>query len=204
MNVKKNQEIAVAIPLFFFVDYAKNAEQLHGYVQQPETADAIEAAIAQDSDTLNIVDVPQEVRRRIMQTILRPYRHRKFRYNVTSVYQHRCAITGMQLDLVDAAHIIDVAYPESTDEIKNGLCLSVLCHRAFDAGLIGITPDYRVVFNQKAIADLQQRGVTDGLAQFRQLLQPRLILPKELHYHPSPDYLRRRFDLHGWDVASFA
>lgn len=69
-----------------------------------------------------------------------------FREMILNNYEHRCAITGLDLpELLVASHII----PWSCDEDKrldpeNGICLSPLYDKAFDKGLIGITPDYEV------------------------------------------------------------
>lgn len=155
MSVKDNGETAVAFPSFALIEYTKHAHLFHGYAQQPNSTAIIEQATMTDFSDRPIHDIAPEERIRITQTIVRPFRNRRFRYNVLTAYNHRCAMTGMQLDLVEAAHIIDVAFDESTDEVKNGLCLSALCHSAFDAGLLNVLPDYRIVANKMKIADLQ-------------------------------------------------
>ena len=70
-----------------------------------------------------------------------------FRTMVLAAYQSRCCITGIAVpDLLNASHII----PWSIDEQnrvnpRNGLCLNAIHDRAFDRGLLTITPDYRVL-----------------------------------------------------------
>jgi putative restriction endonuclease len=51
-------------------------------------------------------------------------------------YGNRCAVTRVQLRLVDAAHILPVGTTGSADHVRNGIALSPTYHRAFDAGLI--------------------------------------------------------------------
>ena len=67
-----------------------------------------------------------------------------FRATVLSAYDNCCAITGLRVpQLLEAAHIIP--WSESTKnrlQPSNGIALSVAMHRAFDANLIGITPDF--------------------------------------------------------------
>jgi len=69
-----------------------------------------------------------------------------FRYIILTSYENRCCITGLSVpELLVASHII----PWSVDEKKrmsphNGLCLNMLHDRAFDRGLITITPEYLV------------------------------------------------------------
>ena len=67
-----------------------------------------------------------------------------FRSIVLTSYDNRCCITGLSVsELLVASHII----PWSVDEKKrmiphNGLCLNMLHDKAFDKGLITITPEY--------------------------------------------------------------
>jgi putative restriction endonuclease len=202
MSRKANGETSIAFPPFFLVDYAKQADLFHGYAQEQRASNIIEE-VTTIVPSIRLEDIaPAERALEVKQIALR-YRNRRFRYNILAVYKNRCAMTGMQLELVDAAHIIDVAFDESTDEIKNGLCLSASCHRAFDAGLIVVTPDYHIVLNREKIAGLQERALAEGLDLFKQQIQPKLLLPADSAHHPSPAYLQRRFELHGWNISSF-
>lgn len=69
-----------------------------------------------------------------------------FRKSVLAGYQHRCCISGVQEQkLLVASHIV----PWSEDKLnrlnpRNGLCLSSLHDRAFDQGLITVTPDFKL------------------------------------------------------------
>lgn len=72
-----------------------------------------------------------------------------FRALVTNAYARRCAITGEStLPVLEAAHIKSVADngPNNTD---NGLLLRSDFHKLFDAGLVTVTPDYRVVVSER-------------------------------------------------------
>jgi putative restriction endonuclease len=44
----------------------------------------------------------------------------------------------LPLKLPDAAHIVPVTFPDSTDEVTNGLGLCRLHHGAYDNGLLGV------------------------------------------------------------------
>lgn len=69
-----------------------------------------------------------------------------FRKSVLSAYNHRCCITGIQIpEILNASHII----PWSKDETnrvnpRNGLCLNAFHDRAFDRGLLTVTPDFKI------------------------------------------------------------
>ncbi len=74
-----------------------------------------------------------------------------FRRAVISSYKGRCCMTGLSISqLLLASHIV----PWSKDKAnrlnpRNGLCLSALHDRAFDQGLITITPNFRVKISKK-------------------------------------------------------
>ena len=69
-----------------------------------------------------------------------------FRQSVLSAYQYQCCITGLSVPkLLIASHIV----PWRVDAANrlnpsNGLCLSMLHDKAFDAGIITITQDMTV------------------------------------------------------------
>jgi putative restriction endonuclease len=69
-----------------------------------------------------------------------------FRSTVLAAYNNTCCITGLQIpELLVAGHIV----PWATDEKnrlnpRNGILLNTLHDRAFENGLLTITPDYKV------------------------------------------------------------
>lgn len=69
-----------------------------------------------------------------------------FREMVLANYATRCAITGINIpSLLVASHIIPWSVNEKERlNPENGICLSPLYDRAFDQGLIGITPDLTI------------------------------------------------------------
>lgn len=69
-----------------------------------------------------------------------------FRKSVLASYDYKCCITGLDNpSLLNASHIIPwrVDVKNRTNP-RNGLCLNALHDRAFDCGLLTITPEYRV------------------------------------------------------------
>ncbi len=69
-----------------------------------------------------------------------------FRKAVLAAYDFRCCITGLSLpELLNASHIIPwSANIENRVNPQNGLCLNAIHDRAFDRGLLTVTPDFRV------------------------------------------------------------
>jgi putative restriction endonuclease len=104
----------------------------------------------------------------------------------------------MQLDLLDAAHIIPVEHERGTDEIRNGLSLTVLHDRAFDHGLIGIKSDYSIIVNDREVDRLKRIGWDGGEKTFRATLRDQILLPARPAYYPDPDYLVFGHCLRGW------
>jgi len=99
---------------------------------------------------------------------------------------------------VDAAHIIPVEHERGTDELKNGICLSALHHRAFDHGLIGIKKDYSVVVSESRMSKLRSIGWDGGAVEFRGGLRDQILLPARRAHYPDPDYLMLGQELRGW------
>lgn len=96
-------------------------------------------------NTANIIieDLPSEGKER--ESLVKTRVNQSFfRKTILASYNYHCCITGISLpDLLVASHII----PWSVDERNrmnpcNGLCLNALHDKAFDKGLITITPDY--------------------------------------------------------------
>lgn len=99
-----------------------------------------------DSDT---TDLPAgETRRRLVNT-----RHNQsvFRKMILSAYDGRCCVTGLAVpDLLNASHIVPWSVnPDERINPRNGLCLNTLHDRAFDRGLISVSPDLIVRVSQK-------------------------------------------------------
>jgi putative restriction endonuclease len=55
---------------------------------------------------------------------------------------------------VDAAHVVPVSDPTSTDEPRYGIALNPLLHRAYDAGLLGILPGGKTSLNERLLTSL--------------------------------------------------
>ena len=83
-----------------------------------------------------------------------------FRAAVLTSYEHRCALTGLDLpELLTASHITpwSESIPRRADP-TNGICLNALLDRAFDRGLFTFDDGLRVVVSQR------WRGIEPGVA----------------------------------------
>ncbi len=153
----------------------------------------------------NLEEVKEAARNRIkvwQQVALRGAAGAKFSAEVRQAYNHTCMFTGMRLPKtpvtgssgVDAAHILPwAAYDLNT--ISNGLCLSKLCHWAFDAGILKLSYDtptstYRIALSEAALA-AESAGLLalDGL-KIIQGIVPIYLLPKDSANWPNPTFLK--------------
>jgi len=137
-------------------------------------------------------------RQRVVRTIAQNYREASFTRRVLTAYSHACAVCGMQLKLVDAAHIIPGYDPQSTDETSNGLCLCALHHRAMDRSLIAVAPDYRILFNAAKVERLSQENLGGGADLFKGNLAKVIRTPPEKTQRPNRDYLQAALQIRGW------
>ena len=99
-------------------------------------------------------------------------------------------LTGEQLRLVDAAHILPVAAPGSADHIVNGIALSPTYHRALDSGLIYLSDGYVMRVNPKKEENLADLHLDGGLQGFKDSLG-RIHLPADRRQWPDPHFIRK-------------
>ena len=126
----------------------------------------------------------------------------RFRQAVLGAYAHRCAMCGIQLDLVDAAHIVPHAHPRGLDIVNNGLALCALHHRSFDGGLLYVRGDYSIHLNRARAKHLRVMGRADGLNRFARQIRRDLLLPVEEEWLPAPENLVLGNDLRGVGLDS--
>ncbi len=76
-------------------------------------------------------------------------RIRNFREAVLDAYDRRCAVTGLQLGLVQAVHILPASAPGSMDVVQNGIALSPTYRIAYDNGLIYLDEQLKMRLNEE-------------------------------------------------------
>ncbi|WP_246156325.1 HNH endonuclease [Thiohalocapsa marina] len=116
----------------------------------------------------------------------------EFRELVLGAYDRRCAVSGLPIpDLLEAAHIIPDRDVRGRPEITNGLCLSTIHHRAYDANLLGIDPDGRIHVAEAVLA--QHDGPTLEAA-LKGMHSRQIRLPRHVEDRPNRDFLAERFE----------
>lgn len=177
---KSNTEITVAIRPDQFMLYARNATLFHKEGSNTATFRTIQKAATREP--LPHVAVPRTERKRLIQLVSRAARAANFSDQVLIAYAHRCAVTRLQLRLVDAAHILPVAAPGSPDHVSNGLALSPTYHRAFDHGLIYLDEGFVMRLNPKRLNRLETLNLQAGIEEFKSVLGKIHLPPDRLQW----------------------
>jgi putative restriction endonuclease len=123
---------------------------------------------------------------------------RFFRQAVLTAYNHRCSVTGIQHDaLLVASHIKPWKDSDPKTERtnpRNGLCLSSLYDRAFDAGLMTVDEEYRIIFSSSVLSCAPQEVANVFFRRYegKQLLLPDRFTPEQqfFEYHRNSIFLR--------------
>lgn len=123
---------------------------------------------------------------------------RFFRQAVLAAYNHRCCVTGIQHDaLLVASHIKPWKDSDPKTERtnpRNGLCLSPLYDKAFDAGLMTVDKEYKVIFSSSVLRCAPQEVAQNFFHCYegKQLLLPDRFTPEEkfFEYHRNCIFIR--------------
>ena len=107
---------------------------------------------------------------------------------------------GIQLRLLDGAHILPAAHPDSTDGTDNGVALCALHHRAFDRAFITFDQEFRIHVNENMTNELQAANLGDGLEAFKDALRPELALPPDKRDRPARRFIEKANELRGWPL----
>ena len=195
-HMRGNRETVVAFRPEYLVDYMLAADGLHG-----ASATATARPLLNNIDTADeaeIEAITDQKRRVIVASIKRRFRKHDFRARVLGAYAHRCAMCGMQLRLVEAAHILPVPAERSTDETSNGVALCATHHKAFDANLVSFDERYEICISDSRVRTLAEQRLADRLKEFRDSLLPALVLPADRRDYPAAKYITESRRVRRW------
>ena len=134
-------------------------------------------------------DVAAAVRaRRATSSLVRDAR---FSRDVIAAYQGLCAMCGLDLDLVQGAHIYPAAAPGSSDATWNGLSLCANHHVAYDRHLVWVDPAEREVRLHPRI--LEQQAANSAVDAFALRTHAFLAEPIEPCARPHEEMFRMRY-----------
>lgn len=128
--------------------------------------------------------VLQETRQRLHQPV--------FRGLVMRAYGTRCSICMLRHStLLDAAHIVPDANPNGVAAVRNGISLCKIHHAAYDAGIIGIAPDYKIDVREDVLHEVDGPMLEFGLKGLHG--NSLSVLPSAKKERPDQELLDRQY-----------
>ncbi len=199
-HVKDSEEVAFAIRPSYMGVYLEYMQHLHDCGSSKKALELLEKIIddPQSVDDQDIKDQVAEPRQYAVFSARKALRDANFQERVLTAYSNACAMCGVQLRLVDAAHILPAALPESTDDTSNGVALCALHHRAYDRGLVTFDSRYRTHINKAMKQELMEACLDGGLGDFLNRVFPTLEVPPTRADRPAPVYVQKANSLRGW------
>lgn len=198
---KGNGEIAIGFRPDFFVNYVQSLEQLHSFGDSKQDFKVLEEVLDQPLEpNTELIQQVSEQRQTVVIQLSKKLRDASFKARVLTAYSNKCAFSGMQLKLVDAAHIVPVSYANSTDVTANGIALSALYHRAYDRGLITFNEQFQTVVNNEEMKKLKKLGLDGGMDKFVKNLRPIIHVPPSISDRPNVAFIREANKLRGWKI----
>jgi putative restriction endonuclease len=116
---------------------------------------------------------------------------RRFRYLVLAAYQKSCAVCRLHHpELLDAAHILEDREERGKPEVPNGLALCGVHHGAYDANIMGISPDRRIHIRRDVLEEIDGPMLLHGLQKMHGAI---IRVPWQQKLWPKEEYLEERF-----------
>lgn len=124
-------------------------------------------------------------------TVRQRLHQQRFRYLVLSAYRDQCTMCRLRHTvLLDAAHILPDRDERGRPEVPNGLALCKIHHSAYDAGILGVDPHYRVHLREDVLGESDGPMLLHGLQELHGVT---ITLPRSRAKYPNLEYLAERF-----------
>jgi putative restriction endonuclease len=186
--LRNSGDVVVAFTSPLLATYCLFAEEIRAHPDGQLVADLNSIPALRGGAEIPTPSVPD--RPRVVRIVESSYRAWDFNSRVMKAYGYKCAICGLQLGLTEAAHIVPVAWVGSTDLTSNGVALCRNHHRAYDASLISITPDYHVEVSSARMSALTDDRMGSGSIEWQALAGKILCVVPSLELdRPNPSFL---------------
>ena len=182
-----NGQIVISFSPEYLGLYFENFASMHSLSQQELRN------LAEKSDVLNSQDRDGKFESSEGELSInhsRSKRDPEFAGKVYDAYNHKCAMCGIGLKLIEGAHIIPLAHKLSTDEIDNGISLCALHHTAYDKSLIYFDEEMNILINEKKIEYLEKVGLDSGIRKFEKLAFEKIQLPNNHTLRPNIENIK--------------
>ena len=165
-------------PVYPIYVLAEEPEQ-HQFVVDPDVARSLVATGS---------PIEEDMRRYIIAETRRRPHQPVFRATVMRAYGTRCTVCSLAHSaLLDAAHIVADGQEGGEPIVRNGLALCKIHHAAYDASILGISPDYRVEIRADLLLEIDGPMLRHGLQDLHGL--PLMVLPTARNERPDRDRL---------------
>ena len=192
----KDNETVFAFRPDFFIDYAFGARDFHGLGTGHEEIQWLNNLGGLTDHEIDEIRDPK--RSKVIRMVVSNYRNSRFRGDVLDAYGHACAFCGLQMSLIDAAHILPVSVENSTDDIDNGIALCKLHHYAYDSGLLSFNERHEIQVSKIRQMHLSHLGKLNGFPAFRKGLSTHISLPTHGWQYPNPKLITLSRKVREW------
>jgi len=143
-------------------------------------------------ETINSIPSSEIQKKYAIQQTKRRVHQPAFRSRVIKAYSEQCAICRLQhTNLLDAAHILPDSHELGRPVVSNGLSLCKIHHAAYDAKIIGITPDYKVQVSSAVLKEIDGPMLKHGIQEMHGVS---IHLPKAKAELPNPEFLKIQYE----------
>lgn len=151
--------------------------------------------IALDESFTFVPNVRQlsDAQRRYARRLARQRLHQPaFRTRVLVAYNTSCAVCRLRHGaLLDAAHIVPDSDERGTPTTDNGLAMCKIHHAAYDANMLGVTPNYEVRIALGLLDEIDGPMLKHGLQEMHGM---QLQVPERAKDRPSREHLAWRYE----------
>jgi len=165
-------------------------EMLDGDVRVPAEPIRVAAEASGLTDLPSGAALPDPARDRLRRSTSALVRDARFSRAVIAAYDGLCAACGLNLGLVQGAHIYPASAPGSIDHVTNGLALCANHHLMFDQHKLWVHPASRAI---AVHPEMSSPPGGSASAQFVARTQAQLSIPRDASHAPQQMMFERRY-----------
>ena len=193
LHLHEKKEILFVFQPALLCEYAIRNRALHSFLDNPVDLKLLYSA---SRNPLQISErelrqLSSTERSGIVLTLVSRIREIDFVRRILSAYSYRC---GMCLELQFHVSVVRITQPTEsvdTDDTSNGVALCALHRKAFEAGLLHLQDDYRIVFETRRVKRSEKRLSGRWTREAESKLRPCIALPAERDQWPSVERFRQ-------------
>ncbi len=182
-----NGQVIISFKAEYLGLYLENINRIHLLNEEQLLKLVEESDSFNDEDENGTMELDEG---RLTITHTRYKRDPNFRRKVYDAYENKCAMCGIQLELIEAAHIIPHSHEMGTDDITNGISLCALHHTAYDRSLIYFDNEFNILLNEDKIDYLEKIGRDSGIRKFEKLSFDKILLPNNHILRPNVNNIK--------------